>query len=121
MTSWLGMGYILDFKVRKLKDFRKANGNAHTILEAVRNGQILQGVAQEEQLDIPDEENNNAVLEAHCNGSPKTRRPLSLAAAIVVLEGDKVIVWCNSPLQMEWLHCVSIVPRYAWINANARK
>jgi hypothetical protein len=70
---------------------------------------MLQGVAQDEQLDVPDKDNNKGVLEAHCNGSPKTRRPLSLAAEIVVLEGDKVIVWCNSPLQMEWLHCVSIV------------
>jgi hypothetical protein len=111
MTSWLGMGYILDFKVKKLKDFRKGNGNAHTILEAVRNGQTLQGVPEDEQLDIPDEEDTTAIVQAHYNGSPKTRRPLSLAAAIVVLEGDKVIVWCNSPLQMEWLHCVSIVSR----------
>jgi hypothetical protein len=103
------MGYILDFKVNKLKEFRKNNGTAHTMLEAVRDGQILQGVPEDEQLDILDEEDTTAIVQAHCNGSPKTRRPLSLAAAIVVLEGDKVIVWCNSPLQMEWLHDVSIV------------
>jgi hypothetical protein len=114
MTSWLGMGYILDYKVNKLKEFRKNNGTAHTMLEAVRDGQILQEVPEDEQLDIPDEEDTAAIVKAHCNGSPKLRRLLSLLADIVVLERDKVIVWCNSPLQMEWLHCVSIVTRDAW-------
>jgi hypothetical protein len=113
-TSWLGMGYILDFKVAELKEFRKNNGTAHTMLTAVRNGQILQGVPGDQQLNIPDEKETTAIMKAYCNGSPKTRRPLSLAAAIVVLEGDKVIVWCNSPLQMELLHRVSIITRDAW-------
>jgi hypothetical protein len=113
MTSWLGMGYILDYKVNKLKEFHKNNGTAHTPLTAVRAGQILQGVPQDEQLDIPDEEDTTATVKAHCNVSPKLRRLLSLLAEIVVLEGDKVIVWCNSPLQMEWLHFVSIIARDA--------
>jgi hypothetical protein len=114
MTSWLGMGYILDFKVNRLKAFRKANGTAHTLLTAVRAGQELQGVPPNEQLDVPDERDVAAIVQAHCSGSPKLRRLLSLLAEIVVLERDKVIVWCNSPLQIEWLHAVSsVITRYA--------
>jgi hypothetical protein len=107
LSSWLGFAYLLHYKAPQLKDFRRKKGTATTILKDLRAGQKRARVPDEKCIRVPPKEDIQSTLEAHCKGSPKLRALLGLLAEIVVLEKEKAIIWCNTPAQMEWLHCVS--------------
>ena len=108
ITSWLGFAHLLHYKVQKLKEFRKQNGTARTMIKHMRANQRAQKLPADKRVQVPQSEDDvQEILDIHCTGSPKLRKLLSILAEVVVLRKEKVSIWLNMPAQMEWLCCVS--------------
>jgi hypothetical protein len=116
ITSWLGLGYLLNYKAAQLKKFRKGNGSALDLLKDLCKGQARQGVPQKQRIPLVADMNVTQVLEHHCTGSPKLRQLLKIIADLVVFQDEKITVWCNNPLQMQWLESVSTKPEDSYYN-----
>ncbi|KAH6633017.1 SNF2 family N-terminal domain-containing protein [Boeremia exigua] len=106
ISSWLGMAYLLEYKATKLKKVKEHKNNGYRFLKDVRAGQKRANVPEDRQLPLPDPDDHVSIIRQHCTGSPKLRIFLALVAELVVLQGEKVTVWVNSPFQMEWLDTV---------------
>jgi SNF2 family DNA or RNA helicase len=106
ITSWLGMGWLLEYKATKLKKIREHRDNPVKFLRDVRAGQARAKIPVAAQIQVPQKEDRVQLIRMHCTGSPKLRQLLSIIAELVVLQKEKVTVWVNSPFQMEWLDCV---------------
>ncbi|KAJ8115193.1 hypothetical protein OPT61_g3101 [Boeremia exigua] len=106
ITSWLGLGYLLEYKAAKLKKIREHKDNAVRFLKDVRIGQARVKIPEAQQLPLPKDEDTAKMIQQHCTGSPKLRQLLAIIAELVVLQKEKITVWVNSPFQMEWLDSV---------------
>lgn len=105
MTSWLSFQYLTDYRVKKLREFRKKNGDAFRILKDLRARQLKHGVL--DPVKVPEQDDVQGALELLCKGSPKLRYLLLVIAELVLLKKEKVIIWVYLPAQMEFLEQVS--------------
>lgn len=87
--------------MKKLKEFRNSRRDALQILRDLRDSQKRQKIHP--VLSLPDSNDPQAILHYHCTGAPKLRQLMALVAEIVVLMGEKVTIWINTPAQMQWL------------------
>ncbi|EKG15023.1 SNF2-related protein [Macrophomina phaseolina MS6] len=97
--TWLNCQHILDYKVNKLREFRKANRSAYDILKDVQSKQKSRRFPSHLTLQLPEPNDKEGILKAFCRGSPKLRALAELIADLVLMRKEKVVVWCTLPAQ----------------------
>ncbi|KAH7062035.1 hypothetical protein B0J12DRAFT_724161 [Macrophomina phaseolina] len=97
--TWLNCEHILDYKVNKLREFRKANRSAYDILKDVQSKQKSRRFPPHLTLQLPEPNDKEGILKAFCRGSPKLRALAELIADLVLMRKEKVVVWCTLPAQ----------------------
>lgn len=98
--TWLNFEYLLNYRVKKLKEFRKASGTAYDILKNTVGGQLQKKtVDASRRITLPAPEDKESIPREFCNGTPKLRVLSQLIADMVVKDQEKVVVWCTLPTQ----------------------
>lgn len=109
LASWLGFGYLFDYKASTLSSKRKTM-TAMSILRDIEAGQRRLKVPEDKRIPLPKKPKTidvQSIIKHHCTGSPKLRQLLSIYAEVVVLREEKSLLWINNPAQGQWLEEVS--------------
>ncbi|KAL1643463.1 hypothetical protein SLS58_004822 [Diplodia intermedia] len=95
--TWLDFKWLLHYKVKKLKEFRKADRSALEILKDASEAQIKARVDTVRRVTVPPAESKEEIMLQFARNGPKLRVLAQLIADICVMLKEKVVIWCSLP------------------------
>ena len=105
VTAFTSFRYLRGFKSGEIKGLRaKKRVDNISLLKNIAAGQKARS---KDKLSVPDPDDIEKIVELNCAGSPKLRYLLDTIGELVLMDGEKMIVWVNIPVTGFWIETVS--------------